>query len=419
MRNRLLIFLSQQLPTRVRRKLNELKSPATATRTIVSQPPALLGISDDLPQGLAAKRALVMFRPDIWLTARSQYPNIKLYNQNGFIFSLVRALNECGFIVDLVDAQSDHQPDVKYDLFIGHGGHCMRFLDSQSQGVPVYQYISGLHWKAFVTESDERYERFFPRKGLTKPIIHRRSIAEHIKGQELLDRRTDVMFTIHCPRMVAAYGEYASKFHFTGLGAYLDELFIVPPEQKDFDVGRKNFIYVGGTGGNIQKGLDLLIEAFQQTPELNLYIYCKVEEEILKHCRKELASPNIHYIYYWKYLPFHKRLRKLLTQTNFSVHAPMNIGIGTAFMASMGSGLIPVGYVDLADPGECAVLTDSWQVDSLVECIRRASSMPTEWCRAASGLAREYYAKHCDPAQVERNFKEMFESVAQKGESTQ
>jgi hypothetical protein len=417
MKNRLIIILSQQLPAYLRRVYHNLKAPSS--RFNVSQPPTLLGISDDLPQGLAAKRALVMFPPDIWLTARSQYPNIKLYNQNGFIFSLVRALNQCGFIVDLVDAQSDHQPDVKYDLFIGHGGHCMRFLDSQAPELPVYQYISGLHWKAFVTESDERYERFFARKGLPKPVSHRRSITEYIEGLVHLDRRTDVMFTINCPRMVAAYGAYASKFHFTGLGAYLDELFIVPPEQKDFDVGRKNFIYVGGTGGNIQKGLDLLIEAFQQTPDLNLYIYCKVEEEILQHCHIELAAPNIHYIFHWKYRPFHMRLRKLLMRTNFTLHAPISSGLGTAFTASMGTGLIPVGYVDLQDAENGAVLTNSWQVDSLVECIRRASSMPTEWCRAASGLAREYYAKHCDPAQVERNFKEMFESVAQKGESTQ
>lgn len=414
MKNRLLIILTQQLPTLVRRKYNELKAPAT--RTLVSQPPAQLGIDDHLPQGITAKRALVMLRPDIWLAARRQYPNIKLYNHHGFVFSLVKALNESGFIVDLVDYLSDHQPAGNYDLCIAHGGYCKRFLEWLPADVPVYQYISGLYWKVFDAESDERYERFFSRHGLPKPTSHRRSIAPQIEGLVYLNRRADKLFTIHCPRMAAAYGEYATKFHFTGLGAYLDELFAIPSEQKDFDAGRKNFIYVGGTGGNLQKGLDLLIEAFQQTPELNLYIYCKVEEEILKHSRAELASPNIHYIYHWKHRPFHKRLRKLLMRTNFTVHAPINIGMGTAFMATMGAGLIPVGYVDLADPGESAVLTDSWLVDSLVECIRRANSKPAEWCRVASGLTRDKYDEHCDPAQVEKNFRKMFDSVERNEE---
>jgi glycosyltransferase involved in cell wall biosynthesis len=409
MKNRLLIILTQQAPTLLRRKLNELKSPAT--RTVASQPPALPGIDDHLPQGITARRALVLLRPDIWLAARRQHPDIKLYNHHGFVFSLVKALNESGFIVDLVDYLSDHQPAGNYDLCIAHGGYCKRFLEWLPAEVPVYQYISGLYWKVFDTESDERYERFFSHHGLPKPTSHRRSITSQIEGLEYLNQRADKLFTIHCPRMVAAYGDYASKFHFTGLGAYLDKLFEFPQEQNDFEAGRRNFIYVGGTGGNLQKGLDLLIEAFQQTPELNLYIYCKVEEEILKHCRKELASPNIHYIYHWKHRPFHKRLRKLLTQTNFTVHAPINIGMGTAFMGSMGAGLIPVGYVDLADPGESAVVTDSWQVGSLVECIRRAASKPADWCRTASGLTRSYYGIHCDPAQVERNFRKMFNSV--------
>jgi hypothetical protein len=103
-------------------------------------------------------------------------------------------------------------------------------------------------------------------------------------------------------------------------------------------------------------------------------------------------------------------------RTNFTVHAPINIGMGTAFMATMGAGLIPVGYVDLADPGESAVLTDSWLVDSLVECIRRANSKPAEWCRVASGLTRDKYDEHCDPAQVEKNFRKMFDSVERNEE---
>jgi glycosyltransferase involved in cell wall biosynthesis len=211
--------------------------------------------------------------------------------------------------------------------------------------------------------------------------------------------------------MVEAYGQHAAKFHSTGLGAYLDRRFDVSDGERDFNSGRSNFIYVGGTGGNLQKGLDLLIEAFALLPNLHLYIYCKVEEEILQYCRMELGLPNIHYIYHWRFRPFHARLKRLLRNTNFTVHAPINSGMGTAFMATMGAGLIPVGYVDVPDPGEDSVLTDSWQVEDLAECIRSASNRTAAWCREASRLARQKYAQHCDPQQVERNFRAMFESV--------
>lgn len=410
MKNRLLIFLSQVLPTRLRKWWTK-KSRNSLVSTL-SQPPILLGIRDFVPENLPTRRALVTFRPDLWMAAKAQHPYIRLYNNFGFIHSLVQALNEAGFIVDLIDPQSSESLSGPYDLLVAHGGHCQWILEYVGDETPVYQYISGLYWKAFELESSERYQRFFSTRGLATPKGHRRSIREIIDGEEALTARANVLFTIHCPRMIAAYGPYVEKFHFTGLGAYLDDLFTIPPEEKDFDAGRKNFIYVGGTGGNLQKGLDLLIEAFLELPDLHLYIYCKVEEEILQHCHKELSYPNIHYIYHWRYRPFHQRLQRLLRNTNFSVHAPINIGMGTAFMASMGSGLIPVGYVDLADPGECAVLCDSWHVPDLVACIRRAADKPEDWCRQASQLSQANYANSCDPEQVEKNFRVMFDAIA-------
>jgi len=407
MKNRLLILLTQLLPTRIARHLRSLsssmgqKGPGAHTY--------MKGVDYFLSgDGMKSKRALVMLSPGVWLAALRQHPNIVRYNHAGFTYSLVKALNESGYVVDLADSTVERKLDERYDLFVGHGGYCRSFMKQLPEGIPIYQYISGLYWKVFEAESDERYERFFTKHGGTRPKSHRRSITPLVDGLEYLNRKADVLFTINCPRMVAAYGKYSRKFHFTGLGAYIDETFRIPPEERNFDRGRRNFIYVGGTGGNLQKGLDLLIEAFEQVPDLHLYIYCKVEEEIFKHCRRELGLPNIHYIYHWKHKPFQKRLRRLLMEINFSVHAPINIGMGTAFMATMGVGMIPVGYIDLAKPGESAVLCDSWSVDSLAGCIREASERSPEWCREASRLIRGRYRECCDPDRVEENFRKMF-----------
>lgn len=98
---------------------------------------------------------------------------------------------------------------------------------------------------------------------------------------------------------------------------------------------------------------------------------------------------------------------------NFTVHAPINIGMGTAFMATMGVGMIPVGYVDVPEPvGESAVLVDTWQVDALVDCIKEASQKSPKWCQDASVLSIEKYNEHCEPNKVEENFKAMLTQVS-------
>ena len=99
------------------------------------------------------------------------------------------------------------------------------------------------------------------------------------------------------------------------------------------------------------------------------------------------------------------------------MHAPINIGMGTAFMATLGDSLIPVGYIDVADPDNDSVLTDSWQVKDLVACIKEASEKSAAWCEEASKRSRKRYEKFCDPDQVENNFRKMFAAVATRVDS--
>jgi len=410
-RNYLCIGIFQILPSKLSALRAQMKGQ---TLSAVSEPSALIEGINYVGEEGKSKRALLMLSPDAWGQAVQQYPHIRMYNHVGLTYSLVTALNENGYLVDIADYRYEHFPVKAYDLFVGHGGHCRTILDNLAPEVPVYQYVSGGYCNSFNKESEERYDRFYKACGAEKPTTFKRSLDGITEGEVFLTKNASVLFTIHCPRMAKAYGEHSEKFYFSGLGAYKDKLFHVSCGDRNYESGRKNFIYVGGTGGNLQKGLDVLLAAFSKTPEFHLYIYCKVEEEILLHCAEQLILPNIHYICHWRYKQFQGKLKKLLKETVFSLHAPINTGLGTAFSATLGEGMIPVGYIDLAEPRECAVLTDSWEVDALVECIRRASEKSPEWCEQAAELSKGYYAKHCDPDQVYQNFKTMFAGVKDK-----
>jgi len=402
--NTTLIRLTQQIPTLLVKILNWIRRSFSITkRSHLSFLENIDHFAADMPK---TRHALITLSPDAWLTAVRQYPNIRLFNYYGLTYEMVRALNENGYMVDIADLLSEHTPTRHYDLFVGHGGKCRTILDSLPVGTPVLQYVSGVHWKTFQEESAERYQSFASRRNAPLVQHFRRSFDNLCEGVDYLAARTDAFFTIHCPRMIASYGKQVGRFVFTGLGSYPDTK-LIPVGGHDFNAGKNNFIYVGGSGGNIQKGLDVLISAFARHPDLHLYIYCIVEPELLRYAALDLNLPNIHYIYHWRFPGYHKRLERMLGKINFTVHAPCNFGMGTAFMGSLGVGLIPVGYVDYAGPEDSVVLADSWHVDALAKCIREASEKSGEWCETAAGKALEFYLEHCTAEGFHKRFSEL------------
>ena len=400
-----LIKFTQEFPSVVAKAVSRLRSCMSRQQ---SQTITLIEDIDHFPSNKPKlRKALLTLSPDSWLTAVQQYPNIRYFNVCGLTFEIVRTLNEQGYLVDIVDFTQEYMPTKSYDLIIAHGGNCRTLLDHISPTCPVFQYVSGVHWETFNRESHERYASFEKRKSTILSGGFRRSFsAIETVGNDYLCSRTDKFFTIDCPRMVSSYGAYRGKFEFTGYGSFIEPS-MDSAKGRLFEQGCRNFIYVGGTSGNIQKGLDVILEAFAATPELNLYIYCKVENDILRHCQYELSRPNIHYIYYYRYPIFWEKMRNLIRTVNFTVHAPCNFGIGTAFMGSLGVGFIPVGYVDYYGPENSCVLTDSWQVDSIIDCIRSASMMSPEWCASASAQSKDFYEANCTSDSFYKHFTEL------------
>lgn len=349
-----------------------------------------------------AKRALLSLSPSAWHTAVAQAPVIQFFNLAGFTYEVTKALNEKGYIVDIVDAAARGiEPARHYDFYLGHAGNTRSILDKLDPGTFVMHYASGGYWKEFNRMSKERYDNFCKRRDIPRVETFVRSLIGTEDGEEYLARRADASFNAG-PRTVATFRGVIQNMPLLYLGSYVQRDLLV--DDRDFEAGRRNFAYFSGTGGNIQKGMDLIIEAFARMPELNLYIYCKVEDEVSCAYRRELALPNIHYVYHYSAGPLRKKMRALLRRINFTIGAAIDTGPTTAMLGTFGLGLIPVGYIDIEGREEDSVLTEECSIESLMDCAQRASAKPASWCQSASLATLERFERLHQPEVFGRNF---------------
>jgi glycosyltransferase involved in cell wall biosynthesis len=343
------------------------------------------------------RHALISYLTYPFLISRDS-PDFFRHQQTLCAIEMVRMLNDLGYLVDVIDFRDiQFKSKTEYDLFIGHGGINYEYISRQLTKRTIQIYFStGIYWKGWNIREARRICDTAERRGyLLSPD---RVIKE---SEEFANQSADGIICLGNQAAVETYHQFRNVI---GINNFVFPGTKISLEEKDFESGRQHFLFFSGPG-NIHKGLDLLLEAFNGT-DLHLHICQQIDERFAVVYHQELTeSPNIHL--YGKIPLRSPEFERLTCLCNFSITATCAEGQPGAVLECMARGLIPVLPVSAnIDLGEFGFLLPDCKIETIKKMMCSVSQMPVDECRKRSYLTMQIARNEYSLEQYKYKFKD-------------
>ena len=324
------------------------------------------------------KRALVSYL---------SYPLLKPYKKvsfsnSGIARSIPRALNELGYIVDIVDLHNmKFVPQRKYDLFLGHAGHNFKKIrENLDKNSVAIVFAPGDYWKFANENEKKRFEYLKQRRGVVLPY------DRYHYGFEMEEFSFSIADGIIClgnETMLEPYSKFPLVLNLNN-ASYYDNHF--DKTEKDIEKTRNNYLFFSG-GGNVHKGLDLLLEVFSRRNE-NLYICTTLDQEFGYEYKKELQRSNIHFMGWVRQRS--KKFYDIVDNCSFIIFPSCSEGSAGSVVECINQGLIPIISEETRiDVHNMGILLKESTIEEIEKAVEKVSNKPLDWIKEKSDVARK------------------------------
>jgi glycosyltransferase involved in cell wall biosynthesis len=168
------------------------------------------------------------------------------------------------------------------------------------------------------------------------------------------------------------------------------------PVDKDFDVIRKKYVFIGG-GGAVHKGLDRVLECFASLPDFSLTVCGPFEHEtdFVEAYRKELyETSNITFV--GRIDIRGERFKEIINHSVGLVYPSCSEGQSGSVITALHAGLIPiVTYESGVDVEPYGIILSDASVESVRSAVTSLSALPkTELASRAESAWKEARNSH-------------------------
>lgn len=346
-------------------------------------------------------------------SALVSYLTAPLYRKETFthqnvieLLKCCEAIRDLGFNVDIVDYMYDGKIDYsRYSLLFGFGyPYGKSFHDPKCKAVRV-AYCTGAmnlfdQMKRLKYLHERRGVKLLPRREYFYPFFQETiamSDAILVTGNEW-SRRT-----------VESYNAHSYSIQ---IPVYLDTIPQIDIAKKDFTAARKHFLWFGSSGA-VHKGLDLLLDAFAQMPDLHLHVGGPIvhEKDFIHEYEHELYRlPNIHLHGFVSIAS--EQFRSLLETAAFIIFPSCSEGGSGSAVTCMAGGLIPIvtesAAINIQDFG---FLIKDERIDEIQRVVQSTLNYDERSLKELSQKARRYTHQNHSSEMFYQQIKEVVSEI--------
>lgn len=243
---------------------------------------------------------------------------------------IARLLVERGYRVDVVQYNDERfVPSAAYDLVIAHPGAVSKRLQELPKTGFRLCLRTGRHASFVNRVVADRHALLRERRGGAPVWSGLLETDEVYRGYD----------AIAC---FDGNGTTAETFRSTGLPVYGFRNYANPqilPVEKNWNQARTGFVYMAAQL-HVLKGLDWLIEAFAERPDLQLYICGKIPAELHRIYAAELNRSNLHLMGFVELNS--EKFRKICRRAAWYISPSSTDGCQGTALDAMAAGLVPI-----------------------------------------------------------------------------
>ncbi len=321
---------------RITKKLTQFKSGQILNRNLKAglasmQNNRVLGYKQYLNKP-DNKRALLSYlvNPVIEELSRVSTP---LFSNSGAGRTIPKVLNEMGYVVDIINWDDTNPIVGEYDLVIYHGGKNFNQINKlKNPNNKLVYYSTGSYWEFHNREEKKRLEYFVKRNKQTLKLD--REIKD---SEEEANAKADVIIVLGNKDAAETYSKFKNVYNIEGASMPIAKPREILKPQDD----KLGFLFLSGPG-NLHKGLDIILDAWQKLPtNYELHIITYLEDDFTEFYKKELYEyANIHT---HGYVPQRsKQFYEIINECQYSILMSCSEGSPGSVIESIHQGLIPI-----------------------------------------------------------------------------